>query len=132
MEYPRGTSPRVRDFMYWSKEQFGLKPVVSITHAIVYTPQPGGVADLMIASKQLYASHYLHGSLALTLAAMDQPVGADPAGFYMLYVNRTRSASIPPIVGGIVRRFISGRSNSGMEELLRIVKQRLEAEYANK
>jgi len=130
MEYPRVTSPRVQDFMYWSKEQFGLKPVVSITHAIVYTPQPGGVADLMIASKQIYASHYLDGSLALTLAAVDRPGSVDRPGFYMLYVNRTRTASIPPVVGGIVRRFITGRSSSGMEELLRMVKQRLEAEYA--
>lgn len=130
MEYPRVTSPRAQGFMYWSKEQFGLKPVVSITHAIVYTPQPGGVADLMIASKQIYASHYLDSSLALTLAAVDRPVREDRSGFYMLYVNRTR-ASIPPIVGGIVRRFINGRSNSGMEELLRLVKKRLEAEYVN-
>lgn len=130
MEYPRATSPRVQDFMYWSREQFGLKPVVSVTHAIVYTPQPGGAADLMIASKQIYASHYFDGSLALTLAAVDRSVGGNQVGFYMLYANRTRSASLPPLIGGIVRRVINGRTKSGMEEQLRLTKQRLEAEYA--
>jgi hypothetical protein len=130
LEYPAAASPRVRDFMYWSKEQFGLKPVVSITHAIVYTPEPGGVADLMIASKQIYASHYFDGSLALTLAAVDRTAGGNRTGFYMLYANRTRSASLPPLIGGIVRRVINGRTKSGMEDQLRLTKQRLEAEYA--
>lgn len=132
MEYPLATSPRVQDFMYWSREQFGLKPVVSVTHAIVYTPEPGGVADLMIASKQIYASHYFDGSLALTRAAVDRAAGGNQAGFYMLYANRTRSASLPPVIGGIIRRVINGRTKSGMEEQLRLTKQRLEAEYANK
>lgn len=130
MEYPAGASPRVQDVMYWSKEQFGLKPVVSITHAIVYTPEPGGVADLMIASKQIYASHHFAGSLALTLAAVDRGAGGNQAGFYMLYANRTRSASLPPLIGGLVRRAINGRTKSGLEEQLRLTKQRLEAEHA--
>lgn len=43
-------------FIYRSKEKFGLKPVISVTHASIYRRPESG--RTLIASKQIYASHF--------------------------------------------------------------------------
>ena len=48
---------------YWSREKFGLKPVVSITHAVLMRRE-GAVA---FGAKQVYASHYFESSLGLSV-----------------------------------------------------------------
>jgi hypothetical protein len=116
------------EFIYWSKEQFGLKPVVSITHVLVYQPRRLDVPDLVIASKQIYASRYLGGSLAITLGA--RPSAAGPPAFYMAYVNRSRPRGFPPVIGGLVRRVAQGQMREGLEEQLAVTKDRLERAFA--
>jgi hypothetical protein len=77
------------DVIYWSKEaQSGAKPVVTVTHLIVYRPRDGGPHAAFIASKQLYASHYFEASLALT--AVVPTDGSDAAGADVMYLNRSR------------------------------------------
>jgi hypothetical protein len=116
------------EFIYWSKEQFGLKPVVSITHVLMYQPRRLDVPDVVIASKQIYASRYLGGSLAITLGA--RPSAAAPPSFYMAYVNRSRPRGFPPVIGGLVRRVAQGQMRDGLEEQLAVTKDRLEREFA--
>jgi len=131
-----------QEFIYWSKEQFGLKPVVSITHVIIYPLRRPGMPDVLIASKQIYASRYLAGSLALTLgvdapgapraaAALGTPPGAGARSFYMAYVSRSRLRGFPPVIGGLVRRIVQGRTRDGLEEQLQLAKDRLEAAYVS-
>lgn len=115
------------EFIYWSKEQFGLKPVVSITHVIVYLPQRSDVPDVVIASKQIYASRYLAGSLAITMGIDASTQGA-PA-FYLAYANRTRPRAFPPLIGGLVRRVAQRQTRDGLEEQLLLAKGRLEKAY---
>ena len=59
--YPRGTLPEAQNVLFWTKDTFGLKPVVSIYHATIHTP-PGG-PGLLAAVKTLYASHYFNAAL---------------------------------------------------------------------
>jgi len=117
------------EFIYWSKEQFGLKPVVSITHVIIYLPQRPDVPDVLIASKQIYASRYLAGSLAITLG-IDASHNGVPS-FYLVYANRTRPRALPPVIGGIVRRVAQGQARDGLEEQLQFAKDRLESAFAD-
>jgi hypothetical protein len=35
-EFPSNAPKTVEDFVYWSREEFGLKPVVSVTHVTIY------------------------------------------------------------------------------------------------
>lgn len=121
--------PDAEQFIYWSKEQFGLKPVVSITHVVVYRPKRAHVADFVTASKQIYASRYLRGSLALTLGIVPAP-SIDSPSFYMIYTNRTRPVAFPPVIGGIVRLMAQSQGRSGLEENLRLTRDKLEAAYA--
>lgn len=116
------------EFIYWSKEQFGLKPVVSITHVIMYLPQRPDVPDVLIASKQIYASRYLGGSLAITLG-VDASLDGVPS-FYMVYANRTRPRALPKVIGGLVRRVAQGKARDGLEVQLQLTKDRLESVFA--
>jgi hypothetical protein len=124
---PGSDLPGAEEFIYWSKEQFGLKPVVSITHVVIYQPRRFDVPDVVIASKQIFASRYLGGSLAITLGA--RPSAAGPPSFYMAYVNRSRPRGFPPVIGGLVRRVAQGQTRNGLQEQLAIAKDRLERAY---
>ena len=66
--YPAGKLPGTLDILYWAKDTFGLKPVVSAYHATIYRG-PGG---LLIANKLLAASHYFNASLEI-MAAVPTP-----------------------------------------------------------
>ena len=115
------------EFIYWSKEQFGLKPVVSITHVFIYLPRRADTPDVVIASKQIYASRYLAGSLAITLGVAASPPSS--SSFYMAYTNRTRPRAFPPVIGGLVRRIAQGQTREGLEEQLTLAKRRLETAF---
>lgn len=128
-EYPKGSLAGVSSFLYWSTESFGVKPVDSITQVFMY-PQPGRA---VIASKQLYASHYFEGSLGLT-AAMDDRSDPSHPGMYLVYLNRSRIDLLNGFLGGLRRAIVRGRLESGMRKNLAEVVRKLEtscAEYPN-
>jgi hypothetical protein len=105
-------------FVYWSVENFGLKPVLSVTHVLEYQ-QPGMAA---IVSKQIYANHYFDASLGLTVAV--QPQGGH---LYLVYVNRSRVDLLGGLLGGVRRRLGRGRALDGMRNNLTEVASRLAA-----
>lgn len=117
-EYPRKRLENVEDFIYWSKEKFGLKPVISVTHVTIY-PEPR-LQVTLIASKQIYASHYFEASLGLTVVV---PAGN---GFYLLYFNRSRADALRGGFSGMVRGKVQGRTKGGALENLEKVKAFME------
>ena len=56
------SDPNLYQFDYWSIEDYGLKPVASVTHVMIAHKDGRAI----IASKQIYADHYFDGSLGLT------------------------------------------------------------------
>jgi hypothetical protein len=126
VEFPHDPLPVTDSFVYWSKEAFGLKPVVSATHVVVYrAAQHPGV--MIGASKQLYATHYLEASLGLTIAVDAEPIGGRPS-IYLLYVNRSRVDALRGAFGGMRRKIARGKADDGVRETLKGLKTRLEAE----
>ncbi len=123
--YPRAPTENVDDFIYWSKEKFGLKPVISVSHVSIYSPQPG---ITLIASKQLYASHYFEASLGLTVAVA--PSQSQRPVFYLLYLNRSRSDALHGGFSGMVRGKVRSRTRDGTKETLERVKRSIENLYA--
>jgi hypothetical protein len=127
-EYPNGVPGGVESFVYWSKEKVGPKPVISLTHVVVfYDPQQDGVVS--VASKQLYASHYFEASLGLTVA-IDDVSEAGGTGMYLIYVNRSRSDALTGFMGPLKRAIVRSRSRSGAEDALRRLKRTLETDAA--
>lgn len=125
--YPETRLDRTEDFLYWSREDIGLKPVISLTHAILYSWSHGdGEEELIIASKQLYASHYFDSSLGLT-ALLEVEEGASAPERYLVYLNRSRSLDLGGFFGGLKRSVVSGRVLDGLRTNLLYTRARLEA-----
>jgi hypothetical protein len=113
------------DILYWAKENFGLRPVVSITHQTLYTNRSGrsqpGAPSALVATKQIYATHYFDAALGLSLTFDD-----GNGGFYMLCVNRARTRSLTSFMRQIVRMTVQRRCRDAMEKILSTTKLTLE------
>lgn len=123
-DFPRQTLNGVENFIYWSKENFGLKPVISATHVSIFHPHPGVT---FIASKQIYGSHYFEASLGLTVVR--EVKDAPTPSFYLLYFNRSRSDALHGMFSGLIRGQVRGRTLNGAKENMQKVRNSIEAEF---
>ena len=111
----------VQDFAYWSKEKVGPRTSMTVTHVII-RPPVDGIA--LIASKQIYASHYSTASLGLTVL-VDQGTAADPKTL-LVYINRTRVDMFGGLLGSVKRTVVRSRAKSGAERMMTALRTRLE------
>jgi hypothetical protein len=118
--YPAAPLSDVEEFLYWSIENFGFKPVTSVTHVTIFRQSGHAV----IASKQIYASHYFNASLGLTFA-LDDPDA--PRTMYLAYLNRSRIDLLGGFFGGLRRLVLRGRLMDGFKKNLRQVASQLSA-----
>ena len=125
-DYPRKKLDGVENFLYWSKERFGLKPVISVTHVSIYRRPELNLT--VIASKQIYANHYFEASLGLTVALA---AARDPnPSFYLLYFNRSRSDALHGGFSGLARGQVKSRARNGALENLVKIQRSIEAQFA--
>ena len=101
--------------------------MLSMTHVTIYPRRHGNANEVLIASKQLYATHYFESSLAFTM--MIPREGGE--GSYLLYLNRSRTDTLRGFFSGITRLFISGHVRDGAAKSLQLAKERLEAGHSN-
>lgn len=106
-DYPKRSIEGVNDAFYWTKDNFGLKEVVSIFQAT--TLRRGEHA--LFAQKMLYASHYFDAALEVWAIA-PAPTGE---GFDVLMLYRIRLD--PPT--GILSTVLMGKVRSGIESWVR-------------
>ena len=117
-----GVGKSTNDHMlYWSVEKIATTEVLSITHLIMSAPEPGLT---VIASKQIYASHFFHASLGLTLVS-DGTGGKGPS-VTVIYVNRSRVDAFSGLLGPVKRAAVRSRGRSTTERLLSGLRLRLE------
>jgi hypothetical protein len=97
--YPDDRPPDIKEVIFWSLDDLGLKPVVEVTHEVVYSP-PELPGHTLIVAKQLYADHFLDGALTLT-GVVDRDGGseADREGIYVLVLRRLHFDHLP---GGLL------------------------------
>lgn len=124
-EFPATPLEGAEDLLYWDKEAFGLRPVLSITHMTLYASPPSRALpagpSAFVATKQIYATHYFDAALGLTLAFDDHD-----SGFYMLCINRARTRSLTSFIRGVVRMAVQRKSRDAMEKILGSTKLTLE------
>lgn len=123
-QFPGGSLQGVRNVFYWSKEDYGFKPVINIVHGVIYTP-PAQSDRTIVVQKQLYASHYLDGSLAV--ATLLDTEGAGRPATYLLYANRLRGDMLKGGFGGLKRKAALSQAEKAAEQTLGTIKQALEA-----
>jgi len=126
--YRGGHPDQTDEFLYWSKEDLDLKPIVSLTHVVIRPWTAPGVSGYWIASRQIYATHYLSASLGLTaFVEIEERDGRRQS--YLIYLNRTRTEALGGFLGPIKRAIAGRRARGGMEEILTYTRARLEGLY---
>jgi hypothetical protein len=112
--YPRDTLAGAAEVLFWSEDVMPrLRPILSVTHQIVYTP-PELPTVTLVAAKQIYANHYFEAAVDLT-CIVDRPARPDSRpGSYLLVFRRYRFDNMPS--GGILN--IRGRAVSALRDQL--------------
>jgi hypothetical protein len=125
LEFPRTTLPDVENLLYWSKEQVGFRPVVSVTHLAIYRPPEETGLSTIIASRQIYATRYFDASLGITALMPDNTAERD-RGVDLVYLNRSRTDEFEGFWGRVKRPIVRSRARAAMERYLRLLKTRFE------
>ena len=66
--FPARRMAGAEDFLYWSKEKFGIAPFITVTHVVMTCPSE---RLCLVASRDVYSSRYIDASLALTITSLD-------------------------------------------------------------
>ena len=123
--YLRDSNPGVSDefdeILYWSKEDFGVRPVLRLSHQAI-DHAPGAVS---IATTQIYADHYLDAALTVTMALDAKGEDGAPA-FYMISVSRARTRSLAGMLRAFIRSTVQNRSRDALRKILASTKSSLE------
>lgn len=114
---PRGAE----SFFYWSVERFDGRLVMGATHVVIHRPGASGLPEVVVAGKQVFATHYQNGSLGLTMLLR----GCDGGPNYLAYVNRSEVDVIGGMFGWLARRIIQGRVETAAAEVLEKLSERL-------
>ena len=123
--YPKEELPGSETFFYWSKEKFGLKPVISVTQVFIYRREVANRKEVLIATKQLFADHYFDSSLGIAIMT-EEPADSRLPGNYLVYVNYSRADAIKGFLTGLRRSIVESKSLSTLKNSLKITKERLE------
>jgi hypothetical protein len=122
-DFPRAADPSIDSFLYWSKELLGGKPIIGINHVSVARQTPrDDLPEVIVVAKQIYATHYMTGSLAITTIT-----GNETTGRYLMYLNRTRVDVLSGFFGGLVRRVMERRLRNEAGEVVQALRRRLES-----
>jgi hypothetical protein len=117
-DFPSSRLADAEDFLYWSKERFGIAPFITVTH-VTLTHTASGV--VVITSKDVYSSRYFDSSLGLTVVN-ETPGG----GFYVIYVNRSRANALKGAFSGFRKMTVERKVRGSLEQSLQSMKTRLE------
>jgi hypothetical protein len=119
--FPASGLDGAEDFLYWSKEKFGVGPFISVTHVATVCPTR---QLCIIATINVYSSRFIDASLALT-AAIDAV--NTPDAFYMIYANRSRSVALKGTFSSFKRSIAERRARGSLDANLKMLKTRLES-----
>jgi hypothetical protein len=123
--YPTAKLPGSSDFIYWAKEVYAGHPVVHADHMVRWS-DPQKSDRITIAQKQIYASHYYNGSLAITTILDSTTPGGTPTST-VIYFNRSRGDLLKGGLGGGVKRKVAeSQAKDAAEQTLGSMKTALE------
>ena len=122
--YPGIEPTDSESFFYWSKERYGrAKPIVAVTHVTIIRSDAPGQPAVLVAGREVFATHYRVASLGLTAVVCDPARDVS----YLVHVNRSHVDLLGGVFGGLRRIFIEGRIRSEGPGLLARARERLES-----
>jgi hypothetical protein len=83
--FPKDPPAGIEEYLYWLKERFWIKTVVSMNHVLIATGGDAVRPYVLAAAKQIYANHYFESSLSITVYIQTG------GGGYLVYLSRTRA-----------------------------------------
>jgi hypothetical protein len=125
MDFPGSQIPGAEQIFYWSKVDFGLKPIVRLSHVVIYRPRDREVVRFAIASKMLWASHYFNTGLEMKFLAVSE----DSPGFYYLVAsNRSRSDGLTGLTGSLIGGKVRSKARDALARYLQSIRSEMESE----
>jgi hypothetical protein len=118
--YPSNRVAKAEDFLYWSKERFGIAPFITATHVTIVCP---AAHTCVVTTKDVYSSRYIDASLSISIATDAQ---IDRESFYLVYASRSRASALKGGFAALRRALAGRRVRSSLEENLKTIKTRLE------
>jgi len=122
LDYPASPLPGSEEIFYWSKVDFGLKPVIRLNHVVIYQPENDNTVKYAIASKMLYTTHYFNTGVELKFLVQESDEGDS---YYLVIANRSRSDGLTGFTGAIIGGQIRGKARDGLESYLQAVRSNL-------
>ena len=121
LHYPADAVAGDDDFLYWSKEKFGIAPFITVTHVTIVCPS---ARTCVMATRDVYSSRYIDASLSISIAT---DAASQPDGFFLIFANRSRANALKGGFAGLRRALTARRARASLEENLKQVKARLES-----
>jgi hypothetical protein len=125
LEYPNASLDNGESFFYWEKVAFGLRPTIRVNHAVVYHGRANGRNYGAVAIKQLYATHYFHTALDLSVCVEDG-VGRSADGFYLLTIKGSQQEGLTGVKGSMLRKIVVDKVRHSLEGALGLIKRTVE------
>jgi hypothetical protein len=125
LEYPNAPLANAESFFYWEKVEFGLKPTIRVNHAVIYRGRTQGRDFGAVAIKQLYATHYFHTALDVSVCVDDGTGGSAP-GFYLLTLKGSQQEGLTGVKGSMLRKVVVDKTRGSLESALASIKRIVE------
>ncbi len=113
--YPSDRPQGVRDCLYWAEDRrSGIRPTFTLNHMAFYVPPSAAAGPVLIATKQIYASHYFEGAFGLVAIVRGSAAGKEGIT-YLLLARRARLDRLPFQLRGKVRGQLSEVASTDLE-----------------
>jgi hypothetical protein len=124
LNYPKVKGEHIESEFYWEKVNFGLKPTIRLLQAVLYGSTDSTGPAYAVAVKQLYATHYFHTALDLTVCVREDKDNRH--GMFLITIKGSQQAGLTGLKGSIVRKVAVDKTRSSLERALAAMKISLE------
>ena len=127
--YPRAPlPPDTEDHLYWLETVQSPRPTLQALHQVIQKGSPesvggGTIIEVVILTRQIFATHYVNGSIALTLL-----VRTGDGQRYMFYINRISADGLDGWLSYMKRYFIERRVREAARAAFTALKRNIEIE----
>lgn len=125
-QYPKSKLADSEELFYWQQAEFGLKPLVRMTHVVIQRKPAQFGEGAVIASKMLFASHYFRSALEFRFLVPAQSPSGKPE-LYLVILQRSFVDGLSGFTGRIIRGPILSKTKAAMDQYLVETKGKLES-----
>jgi hypothetical protein len=119
--YPATPLESRAEHMYWVEVIDAPKPTIQALHMVIDRSADGAALEVVAASRQIFATHYVNASLSVVAL-----VRGRSGGRFIVYINRSSVDGLGGFLSGVKRLFIRGRVRRAATGAFAHLKRRIE------